>query len=112
VIVTDADQDADFSTIEIAPDPANLPVVATPTPKHRFPWGTLLWSALGGLASLALGLAVSKLIEDLYARSMALGWFGVALAAAAALARHVIVAREVRGLLKHSAMEAIRNKAI
>jgi putative membrane protein len=71
-----------------------------------------LWSALGGLASLALGLAVSKLIEDLYARSMALGWFGVALAAAAALALLVIVAREVRGLLKLSAMESIRNKAI
>ena len=59
-----------------------------------------------------VGLAVSKLIEDLYARSLALGWFGVALTAAAALALLVIVAREVRGLMKLSAIEHIRNKAI
>ena len=114
VVVTETDRDSDFGTIELTPDADHdkLPVVAAPAPKRRFRWGALLWSALGGLFTLAVGLAVSKLIEDLYARSLALGWFGVALAAAAALALLVIVAREVRGLMKLSAIEHIRNKAI
>ena len=114
VVIAEVDKESDFATIELTPDadPDKLPVVAAPTPTRRFRWGALLWSALGGLFTLAVGLAVSKLIEDLYARSLALGWFGVALATAAALALLVIVAREVRGLMKLSAIEQIRNKAI
>jgi putative membrane protein len=112
VIVAEAEPDPDFGSVRLAADNSeNLPAVAASTPKRRFRWGAILWSALGGLFTLALGLAISQLIEDLYARSVALGWFGVALAAAAGLALVAIVAREVRGLLKLSAMEHVRNKA-
>lgn len=113
VIVAEAEPNEDFGTIQLASeDGRKLPALAALTPKRRFRWGTVLWSALGGLFTLALGLAISQLIEELYVRSVALGWVGVALAAAAALALIVIVAREVRGLLKLSAMEHVRNKAL
>jgi putative membrane protein len=113
VIVADAEPDTDFGTIElVSEDGRNLPAIPMSTPKRRFRWGTVLWSALGGLVTLALGLGISQLIEELFARSIALGWVGVALAAAAALALVVIVAREVRGLLKLTAMEHVRNKAL
>jgi putative membrane protein len=113
VIVAEAEPNEDFGTIQLASeDGRKLPALAALTPKRRFRWGTVLWSALGGLFTLALGLAISQLIEELYVRSIALGWVGVALAAAAALALIVIVAREVRGLLKLSAMEHVRNKAL
>ena len=59
---------------------------------RRFPWGTVFWSALGGLVLLGLGLATTRLIEDLYARAPWLGTLGAALAALAALALLVIVA--------------------
>ena len=64
----------------IAEAPAdNLPAVIIPR-KRRVPWGTLFWSALSGLVLLALGLAVTNLVEDLYARAPWLGAIGLALA--------------------------------
>ena len=36
-------------------------------------WGALFWSALSGLVLLALGLAVTSIVEDLFARSPWLG---------------------------------------
>ncbi len=113
VVVAEAEPDPDIGTLQLTSQGGrNLPAVAASRPKRRFRWGAVLWSALGGLFTLALGLAISQLIEELYARSIALGWVGVALAAAAALALVVVIAREVRGLLKLSAMEHIRNKAL
>ena len=44
------------------------------------PWGTLFWSAMSGLVVMALGLAITNLIEDLAARSPWLGAIGLALA--------------------------------
>ena len=69
--------------VMVEPEPS-LPVVAAPDPPppRRFAWGTLLWSSLGGLVVLGIGLGVTRLIEDLFGRSEALGWLGVALAGA------------------------------
>src|SRR3954453_23377543 len=57
-------------TVRIVPQPENfdLPVPVTPPlpAKRRFPWGTVFWSALGGLVVLGAGLATTALIEDLY----------------------------------------------
>jgi putative membrane protein len=95
------------------PEPA-LPatVTAFPAPRpRRFPWGTLLWSALGGLVTLAIGLGITSLIEDLFARSAGLGYLGLALAFAAAVAFLVIVVREVAGLARLRAVEKLRERA-
>ena len=73
-------------TVHITPeaDPATLPVPidAPLVPARRgFRWGTLFWSAVGGLVLLASGLGVANLIEDLFARSETLGYVALAFAA-------------------------------
>lgn len=69
--------------------------------RRRFlSWGALFWTALGGLLSLAFGLWVARLAEDLFTRFAALGWIAVALAAAALLALIGLASREIRAILR------------
>ena len=63
-------------------------------------WSGLFWSALSALFSLALGLWVTKIIDDLFARSAALGWIGAALAGLVVLAALVMLTREARAVLR------------
>jgi putative membrane protein len=94
-------------------DELALPAIPETAPRRRrFPWATLFWSALSGLVSLASGLAVVHLVEDLFARTQWLGWFGLALAAMVALALLVIVAREATGLFRLAAIEKLRARAV
>ena len=104
VIVMDPDDASRPSrgTVHVTPeaDPALLPVpVEAPiVPARRgFRWGAVFWTAIGGLVLLGLGLGVTHLIEDLFARSEGLGFLGLAFAFAAALAFAVVVAREAFG---------------
>jgi putative membrane protein len=96
------------------PDPALLPVpVEAPlVPVQRgFRWGTVFWSAVGGLILLGLGLGVTQLIEGLFARSESLGLLGLAFAVAAALALSVVVAREALGLARLATIEKLHLRA-
>ncbi len=81
-------------------------------PKRKIPWGTLFWSALSGLVFLALGLAVSNLVEDLYARAPWLGAIGLALAIIAGLALLVVMLREIIGLARLATVESLRHRAL
>lgn len=65
-----------------------------------FSWGGLLWSALGGLVSLALGLWATRIVEDLFARSTTLGWIGVGLAAIALVSLLALGLREMRAIFR------------
>ncbi|MCI0466783.1 MAG: TIGR01620 family protein [Beijerinckiaceae bacterium] len=65
-----------------------------------FSWSGLFWSATGGLISLAFGLWLARLIDDLFSWSPAFGALGLALAAAAATALLVLAAREISGFLR------------
>jgi putative membrane protein len=100
-------------TPEIDP-PTLLPVAldapVVPAPRG-FRWGTVFWSAIGGLILLALGLGVVNLIEDLFARSESLGFLGLAFAFAAVLAFAVVVAREALGLARLAAIEKLHLRA-
>jgi putative membrane protein len=103
-------------TIHITPetDPALLPVLAeAPTfPAQRgLRWGTVFWSALGGLTILGVGLGVTRLIEDLFARSESLGVLGLAFALIAALAFVVVVTREAVGLVRLATIEKLHLRA-
>jgi putative membrane protein len=101
-------------TVLIQPEPeAALPVVAAlpARRRRRLPWASMFWSALGGLVTLGLGLAATRLIEDLFARSQILGTLGLVLAVLAGLALTVIVGREVRGLMRLTAVERLRERA-
>jgi putative membrane protein len=103
-------------TVRVTPevDPALLPVPleAPIVPVQRgFPWGAVFWSAIGGLILLGLGLGVTRLIEDLFARSEGLGFLGLAFALAATLALAVVVAREALGLARLAVIEKLHRRA-
>jgi putative membrane protein len=106
-------------TVRVVPEPENydLPVPVAPAlpPRRKLPWGvswgTLFWSALGGLVVLGLGLATTRLIEDLYTRAEWLGSLGAALAAVALLALVVIGAKELFALSRLASLEKLRARA-
>jgi putative membrane protein len=103
-------------TVHITPeaDPALLPVPidAPLLPARRgFRWGTVFWSAVGGLVLLGAGLGVVNLIEDLFARSESLGVLGLAFASVAALALTVVIAREAFGLARLATIEKLHLRA-
>ncbi|HEV3499899.1 MAG TPA: TIGR01620 family protein [Bradyrhizobium sp.] len=118
VIVMDPDDASRPSrgTVHVRPeaDAALLPVPIEPplVPARRgFRWGAVFWSAVGGLALLGLGLGVTRLIEDSFARSESLGLLGLALAFLATLAFAVVVAREAFGLARLAAIEKLHLRA-
>ena len=118
VIVVDPDDASRPSrgTVQVRPeaDPVLLPVPldAPLLPVQRgFRWAAVFWSAIGGLVTLGFGLAVTRLIEDLFARSESLGYLGLALAIAAALALVIVVAREALGLARLATIEKLHLRA-
>ncbi len=118
VVVSSPDEPgarANRETVLITPEPdrtAVPAVVEKPSLRRRgLPWGTLFWSALGGLVALGAGLAIVRLVEDLFARSEALGYVGLALAALGALALAAVTLREVAGLARLNAVERLRARA-
>jgi putative membrane protein len=119
VTVIDADDEPGRlarGTIRITPeaDPALLPVpVEQPVvpPRRGFRWGTLFWTALGGLVLLGTGLGVVNLVEDLFARSEGFGFLGLSFVILAALALVVIVAREAFSLARLATIEKLHRRA-
>lgn len=101
--------------VRVTPEPEafDLPVPVAPAPpvRKRLSWGTVFWSALGGLLALGTGLATTALIEELYARAEWLGTLGLALAALALLALLVVCGREIFGLLRLASIEKLRARA-
>ena len=71
----------------------------------------MFWSAAAGLTLLGLGLGVTRLIEDLFARSESLGYLGLALAAAASLALVIVITREALGLARLATIEQLHQRA-
>jgi putative membrane protein len=102
-------------TVQITPDhePTQLPVPieAPAVPRRRFGWGTMFWTGLAGMVVLGLGLSVTHLIEDLFARSESLGILGIAFAAAAALALGVVTLRELTALVRLATIEKLHARA-
>jgi putative membrane protein len=118
VIVMDPDDSSRPSrgTVHVTPeaDPALLPVpIEAPilTVRRGFRWGTVFFTAIGGLVLLGLGLGVTRLIEDLFTRSEGLGFLGLAFAFAAALALVVVIAREAFGLARLAEIEKLHLRA-
>ena len=86
-----------------------VPVI--PARRRRAPLATIFAGAVGGLVSLGVGVAVERLVADLFAREPWLGWVALVLAAAAALALLGIVAREIGGVLRERRIERLRADA-
>jgi putative membrane protein len=87
------------------------PLGPMPPRPRRFSWGTVFWSSLGGLVVLGLGLAATRLIEDLYARAEWLGVLGLAAGGIAGIALAAVVVHEVIGLLRLRTIEKLRQRA-
>jgi putative membrane protein len=112
----------DAADVEIAP-PSDAPVpvragppveagLAPPGPPPRTSaWVKLFWSGLGGIISLAFGVAVSRLVDDLFARAHWLGWVGVAAVALFLLAGLVLFGREVLALKRLRRLDELRLRA-
>ncbi|MBV9632885.1 MAG: TIGR01620 family protein [Xanthobacteraceae bacterium] len=101
--------------VVVTPDPEPalpVPVEAIPLPpRRRWRWGTLFWSACGGLVLLGLGLSVAHLIQDLFSYSDGLGYLGAVLSAVAVVALGVVITRETLGLLRLATVERLHARA-
>jgi putative membrane protein len=117
VVVVEADEAGKPArgTVQITPepDPAQLPVpIAPPAPPRRaFGWGTMFWTGLAGMVLLGLGLSVTHLIEDLFARSETLGIVGIFFTLSAAFALSVITLRELLALVRLATIEKLHARA-
>lgn len=96
-----------FEIVEAA-DGTPVPV----GPRRRAPWLALFLSALGGLAMLAIGLGLERLIADLFAVAPWLGYLALALAVLAGLAFLALVARELAGMANERRIERLRQSAV
>jgi putative membrane protein len=119
IVMADGDTEAPAirgrTTIVLTPDAEALLDEAPPplpVPARRSRWGTLFWAAVGGLVSLALGMSVSRLVEDLFSYATWLGWVGAALAALAAIALLALAAREAAGLMRLARIEGLHERAV
>jgi putative membrane protein len=104
------------ATLRDSSDQFGVPAVIPPTPARPrrwwMRWGTLFWSAASGLVALGLGLAVTRLIEDLFAHSQSLGYFAATLAGLAGLALLAIIFRELAGLARLASVDTARDNAV
>jgi putative membrane protein len=74
---------------------------------------TLVWTGLGGLVSLSVGLWIDRLVEGLWVKAQGLGWLGLAFAALALAGVLGLATRETFALSRqrriadlHAALEA------
>ncbi|RFC63710.1 TIGR01620 family protein [Fulvimarina endophytica] len=104
---------ATIEALEFEPDEAidddlkNLPATAAPR-RRRFSFAKIALAALGTLISLGIGLWVDALVRDLFSRSDWLGWAALSVAGLLLFAVLGIVAREILGLMRLSAVEKDR----
>ncbi len=101
----------DFAVEEPEQDLITAILPQTATPKQRWGWGNILFTALASLATLWAGLAVTQVIEDFYSRSPVLGWIAFTMAAIAGLAAIMIFLRELWGLARLRQIEKLQLQA-
>jgi len=101
--------------ITLEPDDIAEPLVAAgPEPARLgrvMRWGSLLLSAGFGLVVLWAGLAMTRLVEDLFARSVVFGWIGAGLMALVGFAALMFILREIVGLMRLARLGSVREDA-
>jgi putative membrane protein len=85
--------------------------VPPPARRSRRGWSSVFWSAAGGLLILWLLLWVQQTALTLLSQNGWLGWAAVVLLAIAGFAFFMIAVREIAGLLRLSAITALRRRA-
>ena len=98
-------QDAEFEPLAITMDDTAR------SSRRGVRWGVLFWMTLCSPLLLVMGLAITTLITDLFARNQELGWIGLALAILAAVSLIIIGVREIFGLMRLVTVENLRERA-
>jgi putative membrane protein len=107
-IVMTADADDPFASTTTA-----LPDMPEAAPrKRRFSFAKLAAGALSVLISLAAGLWIDSLVRDLFTRADWLGYLAIGAVAIALIAFLVIIARELSGLMRLNAVQALKQEAV
>lgn len=105
----------DLSRLELLPDElANAArdgetVPPMPAPRKRFSFAVMLLVAAGGLVSLFAGLAIDRLVRELFERNSWLGWLGLTLAFVLVLAVAAIAIREIWCLARLATIAKLRD---
>ena len=97
-------------TTEPGVEAVAVPPVPTASSRGRR-WGTLLLASLVSLLTLWSGLAITQLIENLFVRSVPLGWIALAIAGLAGLSAIAISTREIWSLARLSRITHIQADA-
>jgi putative membrane protein len=115
VTVTPDDTERRSGAIVVTEEPMDAIEAADGTPvpvrRRRAPWLGILLSGVGGLVTLALGLALEQLIAELFRIAPWLGALGLFLAAMAAAAFIGILVRELLGMARERRIEHLRQAA-
>lgn len=90
---------------------ADLELIDDITLPKRSIWSKLFWASLAFLVSLGTGLALERLISDLFAQYPALGWIGLAAVGILLLALFALIIRELFGILRLRKLEHLRKAA-
>ena len=98
----------EFAAVEEHPLAIAAPMAEANAKRPRLRWGYLLVTALLALVSLWFSLSLTKLIADLFAWSLTLGWISVALAGLAGLALCALLLHEFIGLLRLRKVERLQ----
>ena len=98
----------EFAPVEEHPLAIAAPMAEANAKRPRLRWGYLLVTALMALVSLWFSLSLTKLIADLFAWSLTLGWISVALAGLAGLALCALLLHEFIGLLRLRKVERLQ----
>jgi putative membrane protein len=90
------------------------PVPAAPTPALVRQGGLagVSLATIGGLISLALGLALANLVDEAFRRASALGWIALALVLAGALVVIIMIVRELMALRRLAGIDQLRSDAV
>ncbi len=98
----------EFAKLEEHSTTVTAPMAEASARRPRLRWGYLLVMSLLVLISLWFTLSLSKLITDLFAWSLTLGWVSVAFASLAGLALCLLALREIIGLFRLRKVERLQ----
>ena len=104
------DDEAQRVEVLAAHEQAQLDAPPPPPTARRFSFAKLLFAGLGLLLSLAVGVAIDRLIADLFARADWLGWVAVAVTLAVLVAIVGIAVREAVGLWRLAHIGDLRER--
>ena len=92
-----------LSSVTFDAEPEGSEIIAVQQPelaRRGMRWAGIFIAALAALISMSVGLALTQMIDDLFARSQILGWVAAGFLALAGLAALVVSLREAFGLIR------------